>query len=97
MDLTQIQNLPIKIVHYGFFNLISLFLINLRFLILFSAIGSLLIVVGLYFVLWGKNREVNKNDGVGEITEEVKDDVKDLELQPCDPFNGDRNHHDGDD
>ncbi|CAJ1977870.1 unnamed protein product [Sphenostylis stenocarpa] len=62
-----------------------------------TAIGSLLIVLGLYFVLWGKNREVCKNVAVHKITEAMKDEVKDMELQPYDPSNakvkGNGNHH----
>ncbi|KAG4909927.1 hypothetical protein JHK87_056043 [Glycine soja] len=60
-----------------------------------TAIGSLLIVLGLYFVLWGKNKEMNKIDMVeveGTVMEAIKesekDEVKDLELQPYDPSNG---------
>ena len=66
-----------------------------------SVIGSLLIVLGLYFVLWGKNKEMNKIDVVeveGTVMEAIKDsekdEVKDLELQPYDPSNGNGNHHD---
>ncbi|KAG5077255.1 hypothetical protein JHK82_055950 [Glycine max] len=66
-----------------------------------TAIGSLLIVLGLYFVLWGKNKEMNKIDMVeveGTVMEAIKesekDEVKDLELQPYDPSNGNGNHHD---
>jgi len=49
------------------------------------------------FCVVGERREVNKNDGVYQITKAMKDDVKDLKLQPYNPFNGKRNHHHGDD
>ncbi|XP_027938158.1 WAT1-related protein At1g09380-like [Vigna unguiculata] len=62
-----------------------------------TAIGSLVIVIGLYFMLWGKNKEVDENDGIDEITEAMEDDVKDLELQPYNPFNGNGKHHEDDD
>lgn len=56
-----------------------------------TAIGSLLIVLGLYSVLWGKSEEVNQNDGV-EVKEAIKDNEKDskigLELQSYVPSNG---------
>lgn len=65
---------------------------------MFSAIGSLVIVFGLYFVLLGKNKDVDENDGVDEMTEEaMEDDAKDLELQPYNPFNGNGKHHEEDD
>jgi len=76
---------------------IDFFVPDLRFLVLFSAIGSLVIVIGLYFMLWGKNKEVDENDGIDEITEAMEDDVKDLELQPYNPFNGNGKHHEDDD
>ncbi|KAK7392108.1 hypothetical protein VNO78_20535 [Psophocarpus tetragonolobus] len=64
-----------------------------------TAIGSALIVLGLYFVLWGKNKEMNKIDAVKVmVMEAIKDsekEVKDLELQSYDPCNGNGNHHDG--
>ena len=41
----------------------------------FSAIGSLLIVLGLYSVLWGKNKEIAKKD-VAEDTEEKEKEAK---------------------
>eukprot|EP00256_Glycine_max_P065296 XP_025979891.1 WAT1-related protein At1g09380 isoform X2 [Glycine max] len=68
-----------------------------------TVIGSLLIVLGLYFVLWGKNKEMNKIDVVeveGTVMEAIKDsekdEVKDLELQPYeyDPSNVNGYHHD---
>ncbi|WVY96216.1 hypothetical protein V8G54_028367 [Vigna mungo] len=62
-----------------------------------TAIGSLVIVFGLYFVLLGKNKDVDENDGVDEITEAMEDDAKDLELQPYNPFNGNGKHHKEDD
>ncbi|BAT95148.1 hypothetical protein LR48_Vigan02g158900 [Vigna angularis] len=62
-----------------------------------TAIGSLVIVFGLYFVLLGKNKDVDENDGVDEITEAMEDDVKDLELEPYNPFNGNGKHHEEDD
>ncbi|XP_020222475.1 WAT1-related protein At1g09380 [Cajanus cajan] len=61
-----------------------------------TAIGSVLIVFGLYFVLWGKNKEMNKTNAVQEsVTEVIKDSEKGLELQPYDPFNRNGNgiHH----
>ncbi|TKY52336.1 WAT1-related protein [Spatholobus suberectus] len=64
-----------------------------------TAIGSLLIVLGLYFVLWGKNKEMIKTDAVQDtvmeaIKDSERDDAKDLELQPYDPANGNGNRHD---
>ncbi|XP_027364488.1 WAT1-related protein At1g09380-like [Abrus precatorius] len=57
-----------------------------------TAIGSLLIVLGLYFVLWGKNKEMNNKEATQEIvTRAMKDEMSELELQPYDPSNG--NHH----
>ena len=50
----------------------------------FSAIGSLLIVLGLYSVLWGKNKEITKKDENGEDIEEAAEkkaeEVKNSEL-----------------
>ncbi|KAK7337667.1 hypothetical protein VNO77_18252 [Canavalia gladiata] len=44
-----------------------------------TAVGSLLIVVGLYSVLWGKGKELNTQDGT-EVT--VKEAIKDNEKDP---------------
>ena len=49
---------------------------------IYSAVGSLLIVLGLYSVLWGKSEEVNKEDGIEDAFKEaVKDPKNDMELQ----------------
>ncbi|KAG4913860.1 hypothetical protein AAZX31_19G213800 [Glycine max] len=55
-----------------------------------TAVGSLLIVLGLYSVLWGKSEEVNKGDGIEEdaVKEAVKDSKNDMELQSYVPSNG---------
>lgn len=57
---------------------------------IYSAVGSLLIVLGLYSVLWGKSEEVNKGDGIEEdaVKEAVKDSKNDMELQSYVPSNG---------
>lgn len=57
----------------------GLFLIPDICLIWFSVIGSILIVFGLYSVLWGKNREMNKKDATQETVAEeaIKDGEKD--------------------
>ncbi|TKY63133.1 WAT1-related protein [Spatholobus suberectus] len=44
-----------------------------------TAIGSLLIVLGLYSVLWGKSEEVNEKDGTEVM---VKEAIKDNENDP---------------
>ncbi|KHN43359.1 Auxin-induced protein 5NG4 [Glycine soja] len=58
-----------------------------------TAVGSLLIVLGLYSVLWGKSEEVNKGDGIEEdaVKEAVKDSKNDMELQSYVPSNGAEN------
>ncbi|TKY61583.1 WAT1-related protein [Spatholobus suberectus] len=58
-----------------------------------TAIGSLLIVLGLYSVLWGKSEEVNEKDGtevtVKEATKDNEKDPKnDMELQSYVPSKG---------
>lgn len=77
------------------FLLLGLFLIP-YFDFWFRAIGSSVIVVGLYSVLWGKSKEMNENDhAIQEIVTEVikdkdneKDEMNDLELQSYIPSNG---------
>ncbi|XP_061371977.1 WAT1-related protein At1g09380-like [Gastrolobium bilobum] len=62
-----------------------------------TAMGSLVIVFGLYSVLWGKNKEVNNKDAAIEvkvmeaIKDEEKDAKNDMELKSYMPSNG--NHH----
>ncbi|KAJ1417195.1 EamA domain [Sesbania bispinosa] len=61
-----------------------------------TAIGSLLIVFGLYAVLWGKSKEVNEKEDIeGTEAEAMKDKEKgmknDLELQPYVPSKGNHN------
>ncbi|KAI4301677.1 hypothetical protein L6164_034930 [Bauhinia variegata] len=47
-----------------------------------TAVGSAIIVVGLYSVLWGKNKEMNMDDGSGkEMNGNAKDVKNDVELQ----------------
>jgi len=56
----------------------------------FSALGSLLIVLGLYAVLWGKSEEGPK-DGIAEAVKEGRKDPKnDTEMQYYVPSNGNR-------
>ncbi|KAK7269455.1 hypothetical protein RIF29_22181 [Crotalaria pallida] len=62
-----------------------------------TALGSLVIVIGLYSVLWGKSQEMNENGAIQGtdkevINHKVKDEMKDLELQLYNPSNG-NNHH----
>ncbi|KAF1860839.1 hypothetical protein Lal_00000253 [Lupinus albus] len=62
-----------------------------------TAIGSMVIVIGLYSVLWGKTKEMNDNDIVQETVIEVmndkeKNEMKDLELQLYNPSNGNNYH-----
>ncbi|XP_061361402.1 WAT1-related protein At1g09380-like [Gastrolobium bilobum] len=62
-----------------------------------TAVGSVLIVFGLYAVLWGKGKEMNKKDDIQEtVTEAIKDkeqdEINDLELQSYDPSNGNGSH-----
>ncbi|XP_027353106.1 WAT1-related protein At1g09380 [Abrus precatorius] len=58
-----------------------------------TAVGSLLIIVGLYSVLWGKSKEVvNKKEGIEvtvkeAITNNERDAKVDLELQSHKPSN----------
>lgn len=61
--------------------------------------GSVLIVFGLYSVLWGKNKEMNhKEDSIEvTITEAIMDNEKDgkihdMELQYI-PSNGNHQYH----
>ncbi|KAL9332429.1 hypothetical protein ACSQ67_002039 [Phaseolus vulgaris] len=51
-----------------------------------TAIGSLLIVLGLYSVLWGKSEEVKTIDDA--VKETVKDPKNDTEMQYYVPSNG---------
>lgn len=51
-------------------------------LLLFRCVGSVLIIAGLYAVLWGKNKEAKQ---LGITTEDGKPD---LELQPNEQPNG---------
>lgn len=53
---------------------------------LFSALGSLLIVMGLYAVLWGKNKEMRlriafKNSESTKVDDDGMVEKEDLELQ----------------
>ncbi|RDX92845.1 WAT1-related protein, partial [Mucuna pruriens] len=54
-----------------------------------TAIGSLLIILGLYAVLWGKSEEANKKDGIEKTAKEaMKDPKNDMELPSYVPSNG---------
>ncbi|MED6216598.1 hypothetical protein PIB30_009191 [Stylosanthes scabra] len=69
-----------------------------------TAIGSVIIVLGLYAVLWGKSKEMNKKKGVqvtltdsDSITrdkdkEEDDDDMSEMEKQCCDHSNCNHNN-----
>ncbi|CAL0320927.1 unnamed protein product [Lupinus luteus] len=63
-----------------------------------TAIGSIVIIMGLYSVLWGKTKEMNDNDIIIEETvtevmnDKEKDEMKDLELQLYNPSNGNNYH-----
>ena len=46
-----------------------------------SVVGSTLIVMGLYAVLWGKNREMNAMNFAGDGGEEKQAVKGDLEMQ----------------
>ncbi|GMP69206.1 hypothetical protein CsSME_00028550 [Camellia sinensis var. sinensis] len=50
-----------------------------------GVLGSGLIVMALYAVLWGKNKEMNAKNNVEEDREEEKQEVvkSDLEMQFC--------------
>ncbi|KAM3704541.1 hypothetical protein ACB098_03G011600 [Castanea mollissima] len=59
-----------------------------------TALGSLLIVIGLYAVLWGKNKETKAANAIEEIEATKIDDdmiVKDLEMQFDAKSNGNHN------
>ncbi|KAJ7973236.1 WAT1-related protein [Quillaja saponaria] len=60
-----------------------------------TAIGSFLIVFGLYSVLWGKNNEMKLEDSVEETEDmkEINDEKKDVELQLPLPLPSNGNHH----
>ncbi|XP_057424686.1 WAT1-related protein At1g09380-like [Lotus japonicus] len=47
-----------------------------------TAIGSVVIVIGLYSALWGKSKEIKSGTMQETITDDEKDDMNDLELQP---------------
>lgn len=61
----------------------------LTFVFLFSALGSLLIVLGLYAVLWGKSEEVSTEDG-NERSNEGFEEWHRNEMQYYVPSNGNR-------
>ncbi|GMH10412.1 hypothetical protein Nepgr_012253 [Nepenthes gracilis] len=55
-----------------------------------TAVGSILIVIGLYAVVWGKSKEMNASHGIGATEKEKHEaDKNDLELQNPSHSNGD--------